>query len=356
MRPQYIFKSVPSEQVPYLPTSKEYVILDNGKNPLVSRIIMDNIVDIEDFLAKRDRRLFYMPRFLEKLKNSTFFSYPNIVAYNSPANSEFDITGNNLLSWDDLYGMYGFSKEDCPYDCILVEAYSRTNDGSKFNFRLYPILAKDYNEFENWLYYVSIDDEDHIMFRIVDNNPHETADDNFEADIIKLGMEIRDRVKQLKAIGLTEYAIKRLVNSFDKPKSRVYVDDNFRIFLPEFNNLEIILTPAVKTVYFLFLLYPEGIYFKDLILHKDELEKIYALVNRFENKDKVKEVVGHLIDPMDNSINEKCARIKNAFVSAFRDDIAEDYYIDGARGCKKGVGDIEIVLPDELLRIKQKLR
>lgn len=356
MRPMFFYQKVPGCEIPYMPTSDEYVILDNGKNPLVSKMIMDNIDVIEDLLSKKGRCMFYLPRFLQLLRKKKFEDLPTVTRYNCPQAEDNQIKAFNLPTLDVLYAMFGYSQDDCPYDCMLVEAYCRTKDWKTLTFRICPIFATNYNEFEDWLENVCIDDRPQVRFHRADDSPHETADDNFDWEIRRLGEEIFDRVKQLKAKGLTEYAIKRLVNSFDTPKSRLVVDEEFRIFLPEFNNLEIKLTPAVKTVYFLFLLYPEGIYFKDLTLHKEELEKIYALLNRFENKDKVKEVVGHLTDPLDNSINEKCARIKNAFVSAFRDDIAEDYYIDGARGCKKCVGDIEIVLPDELLRIKQKLR
>ncbi len=36
--------------------------------------------------------------------------------------------------------------------------------------------------------------------------------------------------------------------------------------------------------------------------------------------------------PLLNSINEKCARIRGAFVGQFDNHIAQHYYIDGLRG------------------------
>ena len=45
-----------------------------------------------------------------------------------------------------------------------------------------------------------------------------------------------------------------------------------------------------------------------------------------------------------NSINEKCARIRAAFLSQFDEYMAKSYYIDGARGEAK-----KIALPRNLV-------
>ena len=49
-------------------------------------------------------------------------------------------------------------------------------------------------------------------------------------------------------------------------------------------------------------------------------------------------------NPLVNSINEKCARIRGAFVVQFDDRMARNYYIDGRRGEAK-----KIALPRELV-------
>jgi hypothetical protein len=49
-------------------------------------------------------------------------------------------------------------------------------------------------------------------------------------------------------------------------------------------------------------------------------------------------------NPLQNSINEKCARIKAAFLGEFDDYMAKYYYIDGKRGEAKG-----IALPRDLV-------
>lgn len=74
MRPMFFYQKVPGYKIPYMPTSDEYIILDNGKNPLVSNMIMDNIDGIEDLLSKKGRCMFYLPRFLQLLRTKFFSS------------------------------------------------------------------------------------------------------------------------------------------------------------------------------------------------------------------------------------------------------------------------------------------
>lgn len=48
--------------------------------------------------------------------------------------------------------------------------------------------------------------------------------------------------------------------------------------------------------------------------------------------------------PLNNSINEKCARIRGAFVGEFDNNMAKYYYIDGQCGETK-----KITLPRDLV-------
>jgi hypothetical protein len=42
--------------------------------------------------------------------------------------------------------------------------------------------------------------------------------------------------------------------------------------------------------------------------------------------------ISAITDPFNNSINEKCARIREAFVSQFDEEIAKHYFVTGKRG------------------------
>ena len=72
--------------------------------------------------------------------------------------------------------------------------------------------------------------------------------------------------------------------------------------------------------------------FKDMIDYRDELMEIYfRLSNRYDNT-KMEQSIDELVDSTRNSINEKCSRIRAAFVSQFSDDLAKNYYITYGSG------------------------
>lgn len=160
------------------------------------------------------------------------------------------------------------------------------------------------------------------------------ADEEYEKEVDRLSEEIIANVKRLRAIGVSEVVIKQLFNKEQK-LSRLVITEDYRIILPDYNNMEIKMEPLPKAIYLLFLNHPEGIRFKDLPNYRDELAKIYLnLTNRNDYYD-VCQSIYKVTNPRLNSINEKCSRIKEAFVSRFDDNLARYYYINGAaRGPK----------------------
>ena len=108
--------------------------------------------------------------------------------------------------------------------------------------------------------------------------------------------------------------------------SRLVVTKDYRIILADYDNREVELTPVHKAVYLLFLAHPEGIEFKKLRDYRDELARYYMATARLMDKEKVMEGVDHLVDPLDNAINEKCSRIKKVFLELM-DEYTASYYI-----------------------------
>jgi hypothetical protein len=85
-------------------------------------------------------------------------------------------------------------------------------------------------------------------------------------------------------------------------------------------------------VYLLFLKHPEGIAFKSLPDHRKELADIYTKLRPAGLTDRAMQSIEDVTNPLLNSINEKCARIRGAFISQFDDSLAKHYYINGNRG------------------------
>ena len=141
---------------------------------------------------------------------------------------------------------------------------------------------------------------------------------------------------------MSEEEITSLLHT-EQPLLRLTISRNYRIYIGD-EQKEIHMEPLVKAVYLLFLKHPEGIHFKDLPDYREELIKIYDKVRPWGMTDRAIQSIEDVTNPCLNSINEKCARIRGAFISQFDESLAKHYYINGNRGEAK-----RIDLPPELI-------
>ena len=155
------------------------------------------------------------------------------------------------------------------------------------------------------------------------------SEEYFNGEIDVLKEEILIRIEKLRTCGVEDEVIKALFD-YTPRLSRLTITSDYRILLPDYD-IEIKMTPLVKAVYLLYLRHEEGIWFKDLVDYRDELLSIYGYLTRFDDAERIKQSVNLLVDSTNNSINEKCSRIREAFVSQFSDEIAQYYYISGDR-------------------------
>lgn len=164
-----------------------------------------------------------------------------------------------------------------------------------------------------------------------------SADELFDDESQHLLREIREKIEQLKVKGISKYLLEQII--FEKPKpSRLVITHDYRILLPDYDNLEIEMTPLVKSVYILFLSHEEGISFKCLADYRKELFGIYMTIKGGgEPTEEILKSISAITDPFNNSINEKCARIREAFISKFDERIAEQYIVRGKRGEPKRI-------------------
>lgn len=108
--------------------------------------------------------------------------------------------------------------------------------------------------------------------------------------------------------------------------SRLVITKDYR-FILEDDHREVELQPVHKAVYLLFLAHPEGIEFKRLGEYREELLRYYLATAKMMDKEKIIESVDHLVNPLDNGINEKCSRIKKVFLELMDEYRASYYFI-----------------------------
>lgn len=139
--------------------------------------------------------------------------------------------------------------------------------------------------------------------------------------------------------------------------SRLVITRDYRFILADYQQ-EVELQPVHKAVYLLFLAHPEGIEFKRLGDYRKELTDYYMQTAKMMDKEKIIEGVEHLVNPLDNAINEKCSRIKKVFLELM-DEYRASYYIISSHTQKHIAGRIWyerlklITLPRELIVVER---
>ena len=163
----------------------------------------------------------------------------------------------------------------------------------------------------------------------------ETADDSFDEFMDSAAEEVREAIKRLLLKGFSASVIRSWLDE-DIKLSRLRITRQYNILLVDYDK-EVKMGPLPKTIFLFFLRHPEGVMFSHLMDHREELLNIYSHVCKNDNPEKMHDSIDRLVNPFDNSINEKCAAVKKAFMLLIADDLAANYYISGAQGEKKGI-------------------
>lgn len=161
---------------------------------------------------------------------------------------------------------------------------------------------------------------------------------DFDTESKQMLEEIAALVEKLELKGYDRFCISQYIDSHNDIISSLVITKDYRIMLPEYN-IEITMTPLHKTLYLLFLKHPEGIILKHLPDYRDELKQLYKDImgKHILLPRHIKSIDNLTNSSLNNSINEKCSRIREAFVRKFDDRLASNYYITGKRGELKGV-------------------
>ena len=297
----------------------------------------------------------YLPLLIKRLADK------KVLQYRAPYLSDTELAratiGNDFLL---QYLEHPGEKGRIKHGLIRTEDIHRGGDGKdKAINRFYPLSSNSTEPIGDQLHRIGkqIFEEKSQQERLLEKRGgHDDlgapvssgADDLFnsqlgEENIDDLIEEVRERIAKLRQRGISQYILEQLIHPDDR-LSRLVITKDYRLLLPDYNNMEIKMEPLVKAVYLLFLNHPEGIMFKYLPDYREELAHIYNKVKPWGLTDRALQSIEDVTNPLLNSINEKCARIRGAFVGQFDDHMARKYYIDGLRGEAK-----RIALPRDLV-------
>lgn len=147
--------------------------------------------------------------------------------------------------------------------------------------------------------------------------------------------EVKKAIEALLMTGFSAEVIKSWLEESVR-LSRLRITKQFRIVLVDYDK-EVKMGPLPKTVFLFYLRHPEGVQFSYLQDHVKELRHIYGHLSRNDDPKKMDESIASLINPLNNSISEKCTAVKNAFLRQVTEDVSKHYYIRGVQGGKKGI-------------------
>jgi len=151
----------------------------------------------------------------------------------------------------------------------------------------------------------------------------------------EIARQIRRLIEQLQIAGRNDLLLHAIgvplleelrIEAAKGKLSRLVITKDYRFILEDYHQ-EVELQPVHKAVYLLFLAHPEGIEFKRLAEYREELTRYYMATAKMMDKEKIIEGVDHLVNPLDNAINEKCSRIKKVFLELMDEYRASYYFI-----------------------------
>jgi hypothetical protein len=361
--------------------SSMVLFVEDSYNPKINDFIKTNYKDIVDTFNSKDIDFCYLPYLLQDK------DYQNVVSYNRPYlhNSIDGIPISEVYSkiksklTDPLDGPglvfidMVLDLSEVVYGYPINERVSLIEQFDKFATAIYETFNDDFilSKGDNKpMFKIGKNDVSDLDFGVlhepkIDYNKEQAekkifsdicysielnADDQFDYEAYRLADEIRTRIQQLKESGALKLIadIFEGINIVSNKLSSIFITNDYRIFLKEYGMKEVIMAPLPKSLYILFLRHPEGILFKQLSDFHDELLSIYRNVTIHEDIDRAKGSIRAMTNPLDNSVNEKCSRIRTAFLNVIADDLAQNYYVTGERAKPK-----KIILDRSLVEFQQ---
>ena len=152
-----------------------------------------------------------------------------------------------------------------------------------------------------------------------------------EREIEEILKNIQTNVGKLRLMGVALGAIHEFIDELE-PLSPLVITEDLRIFLPQYNNIEIELSAQRKALFFLFLNHPEGIVLQRLDEYHNELVNYYKQTNKGVLTPKMEESIKKLEEYGNNQVNVLITRIREAFCLKFDERLARNYFISGERG------------------------
>lgn len=147
-----------------------------------------------------------------------------------------------------------------------------------------------------------------------------------DEDAASIVAQIRNLLGQLRIKGITDKEIDSLLTQQQKP-GRAYINTKGMLALPDAGGVQIKLTPMERTLYILFLRYPDGINADELWRYWDELCEIYGSQMVYDDRSLIEDAVEGICDEEKVTWYTNVSRIKRKITDKLGRRSAEQYII-----------------------------
>lgn len=162
-----------------------------------------------------------------------------------------------------------------------------------------------------------------------------SLDEILDEDVRETLEELEKKIERLRLLGIPLDVIVAFVARYETI-SRLLITDDLRIFLPDYNNIEIKMPALYKAVYLLFIYHrKKGIVLQQLEKYHSDLVLFYRKTKNTEQlTPRQLESINKLESSWDDdgSIYVVLSKIKTAFKNAIDEHLAKHYYIEGRPG------------------------
>ena len=274
--------------------------------------------DLDRFVKAQDSEMYTYADALNEIKEGhkqghwIWYVFPQIKGLGHSYKSEF----YGISSTEEAKAYLGHSVLNTRLRDITL-AFLNCNNPSAFNVLGFPDVLKVQSCM--------------TLFDIVSPN------DVFN-DVLDKYYEGKRCEKTVRRLGIRDEKNKNAIKL-----SRLTIAKDCTLTLSDYQQ-EVKMEPIVKAIYLLFLNHPEGIAFKYLSDYRKELADIYQKIKPFGLNERAIRCIEDVTNPLLNSINEKCSRIRAAFLPVVDSTLLEQYIIVGKSGEVK-----KITLPRDLV-------
>ncbi len=366
--------------VPFGFDTDTYIYVENCYDEILNQCIQENLHEIEFIFYQNGFRFIYLPQWkpdtsLNRLANLTenecksveeLLNSMNTIVYTKLLCRVLHFDWKEMESgifhfagfiYDSTIGVQDIVKES---RFTLYPMQGMTKDDWKIFFSDYCAFIKEDRQIPHGPPCMSVVSKLHggEFSERMGKAQQNFADLEFPIVMKNIAENIKKEIEILKGAGYYELLLHTIgtdtLNELNNVKlvpdlSRLQITDDFRFCLLDYNK-EVRMTPLQKTLYLFYLRHPEGVEFKMLSAYYDELLAIYKVLSNREDSEKQEESIRRLVDVTDNAINEKCSRIKEAFLKVADDFIAKNYYIVLDKHTYKGDGEKTNYIYVELLK------